>query len=359
MAYTKTSDNNFGTAKWIVDSVAGQGTHTTIAAALTDASSGDTIFIRPGSYSENLTLKAGVNLCSFESDGLNSNVVIIGKMSFSSAGTVILSGLRLQTNTDFCLAVTGSAASIVTLINCYINCSNNTGISYTSSSSSSQINVTYCQGDLATTGIALHTQSSAGTLLYQYCYITNSGSSSTQSSNSAGIVKNDYSEMNLRFSTSGTGTFTAYHSRFNSNDSNTTVLTLGGSAGNLLAYSSFSSGSAVGIVANANCSIKFCEIYSTNTNGITGSANVSIQSIAWIGTATSITATTVTDQVMTVTQLNIEDKVLILAGSGSPSGTITAPKGSLYMRTDGSSTSTRAYINTNSGTTWTAITTVA
>jgi hypothetical protein len=44
-------------------------------------------------------------------------------------------------------------------------------------------------------------------------------------------------------------------------------------------------------------------------------------------------------------------------GSGAP--TISADKGSLYLRTDGSSTSTRAYINTNGSTTWTAITTAA
>lgn len=47
----------------------------------------------------------------------------------------------------------------------------------------------------------------------------------------------------------------------------------------------------------------------------------------------------------------------IYFGSGIP--TISAPQGSLYLRTDGSSTSTRAYINTNGSTTWTAITTVA
>lgn len=44
-------------------------------------------------------------------------------------------------------------------------------------------------------------------------------------------------------------------------------------------------------------------------------------------------------------------------GSGAP--TLSAPQSSLYLRTDGSSTSTRAYINTDAGTTWTAITTAA
>jgi len=46
-----------------------------------------------------------------------------------------------------------------------------------------------------------------------------------------------------------------------------------------------------------------------------------------------------------------------LVGSGAP--TMTAPKGSLYVRTDGSSTSTRMYINTDGGTTWTNFTTAA
>jgi len=45
----------------------------------------------------------------------------------------------------------------------------------------------------------------------------------------------------------------------------------------------------------------------------------------------------------------------VFFGSGVP--TLAAAQGSLYMRTDGSTTSTRAYINTDGGTTWTAITT--
>ena len=49
--------------------------------------------------------------------------------------------------------------------------------------------------------------------------------------------------------------------------------------------------------------------------------------------------------------------VKILQGSGAP--TASAPQGSLYLRTDGSSTSTRAYINTDGSTTWTSITTAA
>lgn len=47
----------------------------------------------------------------------------------------------------------------------------------------------------------------------------------------------------------------------------------------------------------------------------------------------------------------------ISAGTGAPS--YAAPKGSLYVRTDGSSTSTRIYVNTDGSTTWTNVTTAA
>lgn len=47
----------------------------------------------------------------------------------------------------------------------------------------------------------------------------------------------------------------------------------------------------------------------------------------------------------------------VYVGSGAP--TVTAAKGSLYLRTDGTTTNNRAYINTDGATTWTAITTVA
>lgn len=45
----------------------------------------------------------------------------------------------------------------------------------------------------------------------------------------------------------------------------------------------------------------------------------------------------------------------IYFGSGDP--TVSAAQGSIYLRTDGSSTSTRMYVNTNGSTGWTAVTT--
>lgn len=47
----------------------------------------------------------------------------------------------------------------------------------------------------------------------------------------------------------------------------------------------------------------------------------------------------------------------VYVGSGAPS--VSAAQGSLYLRSDGSSTSTRAYINSDGSTTWVAITTAS
>lgn len=51
------------------------------------------------------------------------------------------------------------------------------------------------------------------------------------------------------------------------------------------------------------------------------------------------------------------DQIGVYAGSGAPS--FAAPKGSLYLRTDGSSSSTRAYICSVASGTWVAVTTAS
>jgi hypothetical protein len=47
----------------------------------------------------------------------------------------------------------------------------------------------------------------------------------------------------------------------------------------------------------------------------------------------------------------------VVAGTGTP--TFSAPKGTLYINLTGSSTSTRLYVNTDGGTTWTNFTSAA
>lgn len=100
-----------------------------------------------------------------------------------------------------------------------------------------------------------------------------------------------------------------------------------------------------------------------------------IATSATFGTATSITSLTASTVAAssTVTARNgvaltaggapafiatsAANSMGVYFGSGAPS--VTAAKGSLYLRSDGSTTNDRAYINTDGATTWTALTTVA
>lgn len=76
------------------------------------------------------------------------------------------------------------------------------------------------------------------------------------------------------------------------------------------------------------------------------------------GSVTALSATATTAGGATSAALSMGTAAIgIYFGSGAP--TISAAQGSLYLRTDGSSTSTRLYVNTNGSTTWTNVTTAA
>jgi len=289
MANQQLSTNTFGCAKWIVSSDATQGTHTTIAAAISSSSSGDTIFIRPGTYTENLTLKAGVSLTSYGSDSsLNGTGVIIisGTCTMTTAGSVTISGIQLQTNSAALLAVTGSADSIVNLNNCYLNCSNNTGVTFSSSSAASAINIFKCNGNLGTTGIALHTMSSLGTLTYFGCSFSNTGLSTTASSNSAGIVTMQYSYFKCVFSTSSTGILLGSYYIIDAILLNTTGITLAGSGSSSAIHITINSGTAssVSVGTGTTLGLYQSDLFSNNTNNITGAGTINFGSLSLHGT---------------------------------------------------------------------------
>jgi hypothetical protein len=280
-----------GTVKWVVNATANLGTHTTIGAAITAASSGDDIFITPGSYTENLTLKVGVNLIAYTGDDNTPNVTIIGKATLTAAGSVTISNIRLQTNSDFLLAVTGSAASIVNLDSCYLNCTNNTGISFTSSSASSAINFYSCVTDLTTTGIALHTSTAAGNILLYDCNIMNSGVSTTASTNSTGGVSILFCTCLIVFSCSSTGAFIVAYSGFGS--SNTTQFAITGTASSSVEYCYMNTGNAASITvgSGASVSVNYCRITTSAANAITGAGSLSQSGDIYSTTSTTSVTT--------------------------------------------------------------------
>jgi hypothetical protein len=84
---------------------------------------------------------------------------------------------------------------------------------------------------------------------------------------------------------------------------------------------------------------------------------VTAASVSTTGNLTADSGTAPTAGGMLAVQISSTAGLGIYAGSGAP--TISAAQGSVYIRTDGSSTSTRLYVNTNGSTGWTNVTTAA
>ena len=277
-----------------------RGTFQTIAAALTAASSGDTIFIRSGTYTENLTLKAGVNLTTFTTNQYNPNVTILGKLSYSGSGVVALSGLRLKTNSDYYLSVTGSNNSRIELRDCFVECDNNTGIEYTTSNTSSQIWLINCRGIINTTGITHYTMSSTGTLYIFRSQMNNGGSSTTASNNSAGGVNWNYSTSNIPVSSSSTGGLSSIYSYFDTSGTNSTSITMNGTGNGNHRKSFFLSGSASSISIGSGVTGSFvdCSVASTNTNATTGPGTLGYSGFSYDSTSNTINTTTIVRNVV-------------------------------------------------------------
>jgi hypothetical protein len=297
MAYT-TGDDNYGVSSYIVDKIPGNGNYLTIASALSAASAASfkgTIFIRPGVYTEDPVLIAGINLCAFNSDGFTGSVAIVGNCTFSGSGNVTLSGLELTTRSGNMITVSGSSISILYVTNCYLNCSNNTGISYTSSNASSSIAIQNCFGNLATTGIALFTHSSAGTLDLYDMQLSNSGNSSTASTCSGtGTLNIAYSAFDCPVSVSSSSIGTFFASTFDTSSTNVTTITVANTAffyskacvHNSGSASAFSIGSGSTLVST------FDNLKGTNANMITGAGTIELAGSTFIGAGTTSNATT-------------------------------------------------------------------
>lgn len=290
MASQQISTNTFGVAKWIVSANATLGTHTTIATAITSASSGDTIWIREGTYTENLTLKAGVNLAAYGNFGAGANatpsVTISGNATMSTAGSVVITSIKLSTNSAAVLTVSGSVASIVNLINCDIEAST-TAISYSSSSASSAIILNNCNANINTTGVALYSMSSAGNLYFNNCSVSNPGVTTTLSSNSAGSVTSNYSTFSIPLGTTSTGNINTIYSVIDTHTQNITPITTAGTGLMADFYGHFYGGTASSISVGAGtiARLRGTTPDSTNTNNVTGAGTIIYADLRLSGSA--------------------------------------------------------------------------
>lgn len=274
-----------------------RGTYTTIALALTAAVAGQDIFIRPGTYTENLTMKAGVSLVGMPGDNFGQStgaaVKIIGKLTITFNDRVVISNIWLQTNSDFIISSNNGA--LITLNNCYINALNNTAISLASGA----INLRNCQGQTGTTGIATFAVTDAATVGIYDSIITNGGNTLTANTATNGCLVNIWnSTIQGYFTASSTCQFDLKNSSFGLSALNTTAFTHASTTTGLATVDNcrFFSGtaSAVSVSAGATLIITNSVINSTNAAAIAGAGIIAASTLSFINTSSTITTTTQT-----------------------------------------------------------------
>lgn len=116
------SDNLFGFSPYIVDPIAANGSFTTIQSALTaaNAAGGGIVYVRPGTYNENLTTFDNTEVIGIPTCSTSQNILINGVHTPPAAGTFSFRNLTLTSATSVFFSVAVDA-SILTVEDCFIN----------------------------------------------------------------------------------------------------------------------------------------------------------------------------------------------------------------------------------------------
>lgn len=288
LGYGRTGTNNFATAKFIVDSNGLQtgATHTTIQGAIADASAGDTIVIRPGTYTEDITLTDELTLYGLNCDIEDFQPKIVGKISLTSGSANVIS-LNCATNGDF--AGANSSTGALNFHECRMDGDDNTILSNTGSGI---IRVRQGTINLNTTGIKIYENTGGGVFISR-CSGGNGGVSTTASTSTSGTCRIEHCNIPFAFSASG-GAFRISHSIVDSGTISATTLSLTGTATALVRHSSLISGtqSTVSIGSGTTATIAESTIESSNANVLTGAGTLNYGHITFTGSSSNTNVTT-------------------------------------------------------------------
>lgn len=300
-------EDRTSTTPLVVDAsttIGSRGTFSTIQSAIDAAVSGQTIFIKSGIYEENVTLKAGVNLATYGNSGFTPTVTIKGKCSFASEGFVTISGLALQSNGDYALSVTGSAASRIYLIECNVIAEDFAAIYMDTTGSGASIRLVNCWCRTNAVATNFFVVTGVGGLTFWNVNVIDGGATaqstpSTFASTGQLLVK--YSIMRFPITTSGTGRISGTSSEFNTFATNSVPLVVnatgaGGTLGNYVRGCIFLSGTAAALSVGPGSTINMegNSVITTNSSPFTGTGTINQSGTSYSNTTAVPNSTTVT-----------------------------------------------------------------
>lgn len=246
----------------------------TITLALAAATSGNTVYVSSGTYTENFTIPAGVNLTALSISYEVPVVNVIGTMTMTATGTSSVSNIAFQTNGAACIVVSGANACVLNMEDVYLKITNANGISFTNSNASSNISWSLGTCDINTTGITLFTSSSPGNINIFQSLIGNSGSSITSSSLSAGQALLENCQGSINFATSNSAFINMQFCNWSTNNQPLCALT--GTSLFQMEHCSLNTGNAAIATIAAGCTagVDLCRLTSSAANVFTGSGTL-------------------------------------------------------------------------------------
>lgn len=295
-----------------------RGTFQTITLALAAASSGQTIYVRPGTYTENITLKAGVDICAMTGDAYANTVNISGTITATYAGRASITGCRLISGNSDGITVSGSGATVLTLKGCVLSQNANSGTHYSvvSTNANCEIYVFDCFGTTSSNGAWFNI--GGGLFKAQGCNLANTGGSSinnsfsgaattsfitncaigTDQSVGTGIAQSDGTLYIVNCNISGqvitSSTASIYLDLTRVFTPNSIALTVGGSNSHEAYNCVLISNNASAITVAVGCTLVAanCTINSTTTNAIAGAGTINSGNLTYVGSSSLMVTTT-------------------------------------------------------------------
>lgn len=280
-----------------------RGTYITIQDAVSNASSGDTVFIKSGTYTENVTLKDGVNLAAYGNSGFTPTVTIKGKLTFADEGFCTLSGLALQSNGDYALSVTGSSVSRIYLIECNVIAEDFAAIQLTTTGVGSSIRLVNCWCRTNAVATNFFVATGVGGLTFWNVNVIDGGATaqstpSTFASSGQLLVK--YSIIRFPITLSGTGRISGTASEFNTFATNSIPLVVnaisGAALGHYVRGCIFLSGNTTALTVGAGVTLNMegNSVITTGAVPFTGTGTINQSGTSYSSTNPVPSNTTVT-----------------------------------------------------------------
>lgn len=290
-------DNKRWTTQFVVDANAAPGSdaeYTTVQAAVTAAAGagGGTVFVRDGTYTENVTLPAGVTLSSYLSApavfGAGVGAIIDGTLTYTSGGESTIFGISLiNSGAAPVLSFTGAGSGILFVQSCLIS-----GGSVAAIESSNANNMVIFFNSIVLSSASVMINNTGGSINFNSCLLPN------QSGPTSILI--DGASSGVKFSGCQIGA--------------SVVASNGGGAQlNSCEAQDFTISETSGV------RIQFCEIDANNTAfTLTGTAELQVdQSVIGAGSTPAISIGTGCNVQVDQSQIKVNGMGFAVAGTGS------------------------------------------